>query len=75
MARGPLNVQERLIAAVDAGVRSMFPVRSHEYQPGTSKYREYVDALDTLLRALVDSKSVHLLQVSFEGREQGQSRE
>ncbi len=41
----------------------MLPTRSNEYQTGTIKYREYIDALNVLLKALVDSGSVTLLQV------------
>ena len=57
-------MQQRLLAAVDKGVRPMYPLRSHEYDPGTAKFREYIDSIEALLRALLESRSLQLLQVS-----------
>ena len=45
-------------------MRSSFPVRSDEYEDGSTKRREYLNCLERLVDAMSASGNVEMLQVS-----------
>ncbi len=66
LVRAPGVILPKTITAIENFVRSSFPVRSDEFEDGTTKRREFLNCLERLLDALVVSGNSDFLQVLWQ---------